>query len=102
MCLIVSARLSTRRRLLSSVVVFIGGVLAVSSLLTSLVDSDMYGGSVGTGEDYYYSWGGWGVNQSAASPASVATSAEPLAINIGLIMVNSTNSSKLLNNFKVT
>lgn len=100
MCL----RLSTRRRLLSSVVVFIGGVLAVSSLLTSLVDSDMYGGPVSTGEDYYYSWGGgWGVNQSAASPAAeaVAASAEPLAINIGLIMVNSTNSSKLLNNFKV-
>jgi len=37
------------------VVVFIGGVLAVSSL----VDSDMYGGPVSTGEDYYYSWGGY-------------------------------------------
>jgi hypothetical protein len=52
-----ACRLSTRSRLLSSVVVFIGGVLAVSWL----VDSNMYGGPVSTGEDYYYSWGGYSV-----------------------------------------
>jgi hypothetical protein len=115
-------RLSSRRKLVSSVALFVAGVLMVSSLLTSIVDSDMYGGPVGTGEDYYYSWGAWNVNLNdtsaaeaaalgAAADASVSSSpfgssaggggGEPQAVNVGLIMVNTTNNAKLLNNFKV-
>ncbi|XP_059469623.1 xyloside xylosyltransferase 1-like isoform X2 [Neocloeon triangulifer] len=99
-------RISMRRRLLTSVVLFVLGVLMVSSLLTNFVDSDMYGGPVTTGEDYYYSWGTWNVvNATPSEPPLVAPpapfgSGEVQAINIGLIMINATNNTKLLNNFK--